>query len=133
MNLKKNGVKEFPITDERMTRFWITLEQSVSLVIRALEEAEGGEIFVPSIPSMKITDLARAIEPKCTFKHMGIRAGEKLHESLISYDEARNVKMVDGIYVIIPQFFESHKVCKKYDKYPSVSEGFVFRSDAANL
>jgi len=129
MSLKNNGVKEFPITDERMTRFWITLEQGVDLVLRVLEEAEGGEIFVPKIRSTRIVDLAKVIEPNCTFKFTGIRPGEKLHESLISHDEARNVKEFDGIYVILPQFFESHKVCKKYDKYPSVPEGFVFRSD----
>ena len=116
-----------------MTRFWISLEQSVDLVIKALEEAEGGEVFIPKIPSMKITDLARAIEPNCTFKCTGIRPGEKLHESLISYDEARNVKIVDGIYVIMPQFFESHKIHKKYDKYPSAPEGFVFRSDVNDM
>jgi len=129
MNLKKEGVKEFPITDERMTRFWMTLEQSAELVIKALEEAEGGEIFIPKPPSMKITDLARAIEPNCTFKYTGIRAGEKLHESLVSYDEARNVKIVDNLYVIIPQFFGDDRVFAKYDKYPTVPEGFVFKSD----
>jgi UDP-N-acetylglucosamine 4,6-dehydratase len=129
MSLKNKGVKEFPVTDERMTRFWITLEEGVCLVLRVLEEAEGGEIFVPKIRSMRIVDLAKVIEPNCTFRFTGIRPGEKLHESLISHDEARNVKEFDGIYVILPQFFESHKVCKKYDKYPSVPEGFVFRSD----
>jgi UDP-N-acetylglucosamine 4,6-dehydratase len=129
MGLKNSGVKEFPVTDERMTRFWITLEEGVCLVLRVLEEAEGGEIFVPKIRSMRIVDLAKVIEPNCTFRFTGIRPGEKLHESLISHDEARNVKEFDGIYVILPQFFESHKVCKKYDKYPSVPEGFVFRSD----
>jgi UDP-N-acetylglucosamine 4,6-dehydratase len=133
MSLKNSGVKEFPITDERMTRFWITLEQGVELVLRALEEAEGGEIFIPKIPSMKITDLAKAIEVNCTFKYIGIRPGEKLHESLISHDEARNVKIFDGIYVIMPQFFENRKVYKKYDKYSSVPEGFVFRSDVNDM
>lgn len=129
MRLKKEGVKEFTITDERMTRFWITLRQSDDLVMKSLQEAEGGEIFVPKIPSMKIVDLARAIEPNCVFRFTGIRPGEKLHESLVSYDEARNVRIFDGIYVIMPQFFESHKVCKKYDKCPSVPEGFVFQSN----
>lgn len=129
MKLKKSDIKEFPITDERMTRFWITMGQSADLVIKALEVAEGGEVFVPKIPSMKIVDLARAIEPNCTFKYIGIRPGEKVHESLISYDEARNVRIFDGIYVIIPQFFESHKACKKYDEYPSVPDGFVFHSN----
>ena len=129
ISFKKQGIKEFSITDERMTRFWITLEQSANLVIKVLQEAEGGEIFVPKIPSMKITDLAKAIEPKCSFKFTGIRPGEKLHESLISYDEARNVKEFDGIYVILPQSFETTKSYKKYDKYVSVPDDFVFRSD----
>lgn len=133
MRLKKDGVKEFPITDERMTRFWITMGQSADLVIKALEVAEGGEVFVPKVPSMKIIDLARAIEPSCTFKYIGIRPGEKVHESLISYDEARNVRIFDGIYVIMPQFFESRKVCKKYDGYPSVPEEFVFQSDVNDM
>ncbi len=129
MRLKKEGVKEFPITDERMTRFWITLGQSADLVMKSLQEAEGGEIFVPKIPSMKIVDLAKAIEPGCTYKFTGIRPGEKLHESLVSYDEARNVKIFDGVYVIVPCFFESEAVNEKYAKYPSVPEGFVFHSN----
>ncbi|RKY25157.1 MAG: UDP-N-acetylglucosamine 4,6-dehydratase (inverting) [Planctomycetota bacterium] len=133
MSLKKSRVKEFPITDERMTRFWITLEQSADLVIKALRETEGGEIFIPKIPSMKVTDLARAIEPDCTFRYTGIRPGEKLHESLVSYDEARNVKVFDGIYVIMPQFLESSEAREKYDKYPAVPEGFVFRSDVNDV
>jgi UDP-N-acetylglucosamine 4,6-dehydratase len=129
MRFKEEGVKEFPITDERMTRFWITLEQSVDLVIKAIEETEGGEVFVPNIPSMKITDLAKAIEPNCTFKFTGIRPGEKLHENLISYNEARNTKKVDGIYVIVPRFHVSDKASHKYDKYDSVPEEFSYRSD----
>ncbi len=133
MKLKKSDIKEFPITDKRMTRFWITMGQSADLVIKALEESEGGEIFIPMIPSMKIVDLAKAIEPNCTFKYTGIRPGEKLHESLVSCDEARNVKIFDGIYVIMPRFFESRKVCKKYDKYPSVPEGFVFQSNVNDM
>ena len=133
LGLKAAGIREFPITDERMTRFWITLEQGVDLVLRALEEAEGGEIFIPKIPSMKITDLAQAIDPNCMFKCKGIRPGEKLHESLVSYDEARNVKIFDRIYVIVPQFYESQRVHEKYDKFPSVPEGFVFRSDVNDM
>jgi UDP-N-acetylglucosamine 4,6-dehydratase len=133
MGLKNNGVKEFPITDERMTRFWITLGQGADLVMKALEEAEGGEIFVPKIRSTRIVDLARAIEPDCTFKYTGIRPGEKLHESLISYDEARNVRIFDGIYVIVPWFFESKAVDEKYAEYPSVPEGFVLHSDREDI
>ncbi len=133
MKLKKEGIKEFPITDERMTRFWITLGQSADLVIKSLQEAEGGEIFIPKIPSMKIVDLAKVIEPNCTFKFTGIRPGEKLHESLISYDEARNVKEFDGIYVILPQAFETARVLPKYGRYPLVPEGFVLRSDREDI
>lgn len=131
LELKEKGITEFPITDKNMTRFWITLDQAVDLVVRAIDQSEGEEIFVPIIPSMKITDLAKAIEPNCMFKFIGIRPGEKLHESLISRDESRNVRVFDGIYVIMPQFsaFEDSKVEKKYDKYPSVEEGFVFQSD----
>ena len=129
LKLKEAGVKEFPVTDERMSRFWITLEDGVNLVLKALAEAEGGEVFVPIIPSMKITELAKAIEPKCTFKVIGIRPGEKIHETLISEDESRKVKVFDGCYVILPQFFESPEVHKKYEKLPSVAEGFAYRSD----
>ncbi len=129
LNLKKQNIKEFPITDERMSRFWMTLEQSVKLVIRALEESIGGEIFVPKIPSMKIVDLAKSIEPDCKFRIIGIRPGEKIHETLISEDEARKVNVFDGIYVILPQFFTSKEVHKKYEEYPSIPEGFVYRSD----
>lgn len=129
LKLKYQGEKVFPITDERMTRFWITLEEGVNFVIKALEHAEGGEVFVPKIPSMKIVDLARAIEPDCRFKIIGIRPGEKVHESLISEDESRNVKIFDGIYAIIPQFFENVNVHKKYRNCKSMSDGFVFRSD----
>lgn len=129
MKLKQAGIKEFSITDERMTRFWIMFEQAVDLVITALKESEGGEVFVPSIPSMKITDLAKVIEPDCTFKFTGIRPGEKLHENLISYDEARYTKKVNGIYVIVPRFRASNKTSHKYDKYESVPEGFSYRSD----
>jgi len=129
MDFKKQGIEEFPITDEEMTRFWITLEQAVDLVITALEETEGGEVFVPDIPSMKITDLAKAISPNCSFKVTGIRPGEKLHESLISCDEARSTKIFDGVYVILPQFKSNDNVYNKYAKYKSVSKDFIFRSD----
>ena len=129
LKLKSRGIKEFPITDERMTRFWMTLEESVELVLKALKEAEGGEIFVPNIPSMRIVDLAGAIEPGCKFKITGIRPGEKIHETLVSEDESRKTKEFDGLYVILPQFFERKEVHRKYNRYSSVPEGFVYRSD----
>jgi len=129
LSLKQQNIKEFPVTDERMTRFWITLDQGVNFVLHALKESEGGEVFVPKIPSMKIGDLARAIDPACSFKITGIRPGEKLHETLISEDEARTVKVFDGAYVILPQFYESPLVHKKYEKCAGVTDGFVYRSD----
>lgn len=130
LKFKKEGVTELPITDERMTRFWITLEQGVDLVLRALEEGEGGEIFVPKIPSMKLVDLARALIPDCTFKAIGIRPGEKLHEALISSDESRHVKDLQDMYVVLPQFYERPSTMKKYKQYASVPSGFQY--DSAN-
>jgi len=126
---KANKAKEVPITDPKMTRFWITLEQGVALVAKALKEAEGGEIFVPQIPSMKITDLAHAIDPNFSFNIIGIRPGEKLHEALISGDEPRYTKIFDDTYVILPQFFGWERVHKKYEKCPYVPEGFTYTSD----
>jgi UDP-N-acetylglucosamine 4,6-dehydratase len=78
---------------------------------------------------MKITDLAYAINPDFTFKNIGIRPGEKLHESLISADEARHTKIFDGMYIILPQFFGWERVHKKYEQYLHVPEGFVYTSD----
>ena len=92
-----------PITDERMTRFWITLDQGVELVLRAFELMEGGEIFVPKIASMKITDLAGVIAPGCKRKVVGIRPGEKLHEVLIPADEMRSTLEFKDFYVICPE------------------------------
>lgn len=129
LDLKKKKIKEFPITDERMTRFWITLEQGVGLVIRALRELEGGEVFVPRIPSMKIMDLVKAIDPNCKIKIIGIRPGEKLHEVLVSEDEARKTKIVNGLYIVLPQYFEKKEVYEKYEKFTSVPEGFAYRSN----
>jgi UDP-N-acetylglucosamine 4,6-dehydratase len=129
MKLKEEGVKEFPVTDDRMTRFWITLEGGVKLVLDALKETQGGEVFIPIIPSMKITDLVRAIEPEAKFKIIGIRPGEKLHETLICEDEARKTKIFKGMYVILPQFFATEGSHKKYDKYSTVPEGFIYKSD----
>ncbi|NTV28867.1 MAG: UDP-N-acetylglucosamine 4,6-dehydratase (inverting) [Candidatus Omnitrophica bacterium] len=89
-----------PITDERMTRFWITLDQAVHFVLESIKRAKGGEIFVPRIPSMKITDLAAAIGPDCRQEVVGIRPGEKIHETLISEDEARNSVMFRDCFVV---------------------------------
>ncbi|GAB6100047.1 UDP-N-acetylglucosamine 4,6-dehydratase (inverting) [Halanaerocella petrolearia] len=92
------------ITDPRMTRFWITLDEAVEMVTLALEEMEGGEVFVPKIPSMKITELAKAIAPECKQETIGIRPGEKLHEVLISKSDARQTLEFDDYYIIQPNF-----------------------------
>ncbi len=129
LNLKQQGLKEFPITDERMTRFWITLEQSVELVLKALGYGVGGECFIPIIPSMRIVDLARAIDPAVKYKIIGIRPGEKLHESLISEDEGYNIRVFQGTYVILPQFIDTKEIHDQYALSPKVPEGFLYRSD----
>lgn len=90
------------ITDPRMTRFWLTLDHGVRFVIRALEQMHGGEIFVPKIPSMRLVDLAEAVAPGCALEYIGIRPGEKLHEVLLSEDEARTAVEVDEMFVIKP-------------------------------
>jgi len=97
---KKNGI--LTITDKSMTRFWITLEQGVQFVIKCTEISFGGEIFVPKIPSMKLINLAKMIAPKSKIKTIGIRPGEKIHETLISQDEARNTYEFDDMFVIKP-------------------------------
>jgi len=129
LDLKKKKVKEFTVTDERMTRFWITLEEGVDLVLSALKESVGGEVFIPKIPSMKIVDLAKAIEPECTIKLVGIRPGEKIHETLISEDESRNTIDAEDYYVILPQFYKNDFVEKKYGVFSAVPDGFCYRSD----
>ncbi len=95
---------EITITDERMTRFWITLPQAVRFVHTSLDMMQGGEIFVPKLPSMKITDLANAMAPQCKVKLVGIRPGEKLHEVMITEDEARHTVDIGDRYVVEPEF-----------------------------
>jgi UDP-N-acetylglucosamine 4,6-dehydratase len=96
----KTGV--LPVTDPRMTRFWITLDQGVHFVLKVLELAKGGEIFVPKIPSMKIVDLAKAIGPDCRQEIVGIRPGEKIHETLIGVDEGRYSVEYNECYIVNP-------------------------------
>ena len=129
LKLKCENIMEFPITDINMTRFWMTLEESVELVLKTLQGAEGGEIFVPKIPSMKIVDLALAIAPGCKFKIIGIRPGEKINEVLISEDEARRTKIFGDVYAILPQFYERKGLYKKYEQYSAVPKDFIYRSN----
>ncbi len=103
-SLIDQGKKELPITDFEMTRFWISLEQGVKLVFKAIKEANGGEIYVAKIPSFKIVDLAKAMCEDCILKEVGIREGEKLHEVMITPEDARNTYEYDDHFIIYPQF-----------------------------
>lgn len=102
--LKKRKEGVLPITDSRMTRFWITLEQGIQFVISSLEMMVGGEVFIPKIPSMKIIDIAKALAPECETKIVGIRPGEKLHEVMVPADESRNTYDLGDRYAILPAF-----------------------------
>lgn len=100
----KQGKTELPVTDTRMTRFWITLEQGIELVFKALEESKGGETYISKIPSFHITDLAKAMLPNCTIKEIGVREGEKLHEIMVTRDDSRMTYEYDQHYIIYPNF-----------------------------
>lgn len=116
----------FQLTDERMTRFWITVNQGVRFVLASLDEMRGGEIFVPKLPSMKLTDLVAAMAPAAKIETVGIRPGEKLHEEMISVDEARRAVDRGDHYVILPEIVWSHQ--ELVDGEP-VPEGFRYASD----
>ena len=98
------GKKELPITDYRMTRFWISLDEGVKLVIKALEESRGGETFISKIPSFKITDLAQAMLPGCEMPEVGIREGEKLHEIMVTREDSLHTYEYDKHYIIYPHY-----------------------------
>ncbi|MBI5454895.1 MAG: UDP-N-acetylglucosamine 4,6-dehydratase (inverting) [Deltaproteobacteria bacterium] len=125
--LKMRDTGVLPITDPRMTRFWITLDQGADLVLSSLDKMKGGEIFVPKIPSAGMMDVARAIAPECATKVVGIRPGEKLHETLISEDDGRHTLEYETHYVIQPQFSWWGEERKNGGK--PVAEGFSYSSD----
>ena len=102
--LVEKGEDKLPITDFRMTRFWITLEEGVNLVFKALEESKGGETYISKIPSFKITDLAKAMNPNAILEEVGIREGEKLHEVMITKDDSRMTYEYENHYIIYPHF-----------------------------
>lgn len=124
---KIRSTGKLPITDERMTRFWITLDQGVQFVLDSLQRMRGGEIFVPKIPSMKVVDLAKAIAPECEIEIVGIRPGEKLHEAMITEDDARHTVEFDTYYVIQPEFPWWNTDLFGFGK--SLPEGFKYTSD----
>ena len=116
------------VTDPRMTRFWMTLEQGVRFVIHCLEHMIGGEVFIPKLPSMKVVDLARAVAPNARVECIGIRPGEKLHEALISPDEARSVLDVGNCYVMLPA--DQPWIVAEWEQAGTrLPEGFSYTSD----
>lgn len=124
------GASELPITDARMTRFWITLTEGVDFVLSSLDLMRGGEIFVPKIPSMTMPDLVQAMSPGAGMKIIGIRPGEKLHEMMISADDARQTVELADRYVIEPTFVEyPRRRFGAEDGAAPVDEGFCYSSD----
>jgi UDP-N-acetylglucosamine 4,6-dehydratase len=122
---RKRG--KITVTDPRMTRFWLTLDQGVRFVVRCIEAMHGGEIFVPKIPSMKLVEMAEAIAPDCQVEYVGIRPGEKLHEVLVSEDEARHAVEVSDMYVIQPNHSWWRK--ENWNTAEPLSDGFRYTSD----
>jgi UDP-N-acetylglucosamine 4,6-dehydratase len=127
--LIEEGADYLPVTDPRMTRFWITLQHGVDFVITSLALMYGGEIFVPKIPSMKITDLAEALAPKMPIKIVGIRSGEKLHEVMITEDDSRQTLELADRYVIEPSFAWWQRDCYSSSGATPVTEGFRYASE----
>ena len=127
MSIKNQS--ELPITDVRMTRFMISLEEGVDLVWQAFDDMIGGEIYVKKIPSIKITDIAKAIAPKVKHKIIGIRPGEKLHEQMISSDESNSTYEYPEYYKILPQINEWSKDKLRIKDGKKVPEGFIYSSD----
>lgn len=121
----KTGV--LPITDLRMTRFWLTVEQAVRIIIKTLSISEGEDIFVPKIPSMKLVDLATSVAPGCKLEVVGIRAGEKLHEVLLTKDDSRNAVEFDDHYVVQSNPDKLEKLLAKGGK--RCPDGFIYSTD----
>ena len=126
---RKKG--EITLTHEDMTRFWITLEQGIEFVLNSLNVMNGGEIFIPKISSMKVKDFILTCAPECTLKIVGIRPGEKIHESLITLEEARNTREFDNYYAILPEFQYDHWLddVSCYDRGDKVPADFSFVSN----
>ena len=123
----KEGGTELPVTDVRMTRFWISLTQGVELVIKALAEAKGGETFISKIPSFKVTDLAEAMLPGCTIKETGIRPGEKLHEIMVTPEDSHTTYEYDKHFIVYPQMTWNDRQQPDL-RGKKVEEGFSYSS-----
>ena len=127
LKMKDTGI--IPITDPRMTRFWITLEACVDFVFKCLEVSNGGELFVPKIPSMNIVDLAKAIAPDCEHEIVGIRPGEKIHEVLITESDSRHTLEYDDFFIVEPEFKWWSNQAHVDNGGKLVPEGFVYASN----
>jgi UDP-N-acetylglucosamine 4,6-dehydratase len=123
------GSDHLPITDARMTRFWITLQQGVDFVTSSIAMMRGGEIFVPKIPSMRMTDLAQCLAPGLPLREIGIRPGEKLHEVMVTDDDSRLTLELPDRYIIEPAFSFWQRATYLEDGAASVGEGFRYASD----
>ena len=126
--LIQEGATQLPVTDYRMTRFWISLTEGVKLVIKALEEATGGETFISKIPSFKITDLAQTMLPDCEMPEIGIRPGEKLHEIMVTTEDSANTYEYEKHFIVYPQVIWNDKQ-KINMSGKKVEEGFSYSSD----
>lgn len=125
--LVDEGAKELPITDVKMTRFWLKLEDAVEMVVYALENMQGGELYVKKIPSMLMPELAKAIAPGIKIKEIGKRPGEKIHEQMITREDARNTIEFEGYYIILPEV-DFENITHKYPKGKPVKEDFEYHS-----
>lgn len=126
--LEQKAAGKITITNRQMTRFWITIEKAIELVIKAFEEMEGGEIFVPKIPSISMEEFAKIIAPDCKIEDIGIRPGEKMHEVMIPSDDARHTLEYDDHYRIMPEFM-NWLTSKKNATGKKLPEGFCYSSD----
>ena len=134
LKLLKNKTKFLPITDKLMTRFWISLDEGTNFVLRTFKIMQGGEIFIPKIPSIRIIDLAKALDSKIKIKFIGIRPGEKLHELLTIKDESRNTYETKNYYFILPNTIErlSKKILKANKQAKIVKKNFEYSSENNN-
>ena len=137
--LSEDNANYFPITDSRMTRFWLSLDEGVNFVFKSLSRMMGGEIFIPIIPSIKITDLAKAINPNIKLKIIGIRPGEKLHELMFSEDDSQLIVRFKDHYVITPTIASFGKTKNSYlinslkERGQKISKRIVYSSDKNNF
>ncbi len=128
MKIIREGGTELPITDTRMTRFWISLTQGIELVIKALAEAKGGETFISKIPSFKVTDLAEAMLPGAKLKEIGIRPGEKLHEIMVTTEDSATTYEYDKHFIVYPQMTWNNRQQPDLSG-KKVTDGFSYSSD----